>query len=60
MMETLKIEMIHDVVCSWCRIGYSHMKKALQHLNIEADFYFLPYELNPDMSVQGASIDALG
>ena len=57
MMETLKIEMIHDVVCSWCPIGYSHMRKALHRLNIEADFHFLPYELNPDMSVRGEPID---
>lgn len=56
-METLKIEMIHDVVCSWCPIGYSHMRKALHRLNIEADFHFLPYELNPDMSERGEAID---
>lgn len=56
-METLKIEMIHDVVCSWCPIGYSHMKEALDRLNIKADFHFLPYELNPDMSEQGETID---
>lgn len=57
MMKTLKIEMIHDVVCSWCPIGYSHIQKALRHLNIEADFHFLPYELNPDMRVGGEAID---
>lgn len=56
-METLKIEMVHDVVCSWYPIGYSHMKKALHRLNIKADFHFLPYELNPDMSEKGESID---
>ena len=56
-METLKIEMIHDVVCSWCPIGYSHMSKALHRFNIEADIRFLPYELNPDMSVRGEAID---
>ena len=56
-MGTLKIEMIHDVVCSWCPIGYSHMRKALHRLDIEADFHFLPYELNPDMSTRGEAID---
>ncbi len=56
-METLKIEMIHDVVCSWCPIGYSHIKEALHRLNIKADFHFLPYELNPDMSEKGEAID---
>jgi len=33
------------------------MKKALHRLNIEADFHFLPYELNPDMSELGEAID---
>lgn len=56
-MKTLKIEMIHDIVCSWCPIGYSHMRKAISQLNINADFHFLPYELNPDMSETGEAID---
>lgn len=56
-MKTLKIEMVHDLVCSWCPIGYSNITKALRNLNIEADFRFLPYELNPDMAVEGEAID---
>jgi predicted DsbA family dithiol-disulfide isomerase len=32
------------------------MKEALHRLNIKADFHFLPYELNPDMSEQGEPI----
>lgn len=56
-MKALKIDMIHDIVCSWCPIGYSHMRKALLRLNIEADFHFLPYELNPDMSEMGEAIE---
>lgn len=56
-MKTLKVEMIHDIVCSWCPIGYSHMRTALHRLNIKADFHFLPYELNPDMSDAGEAID---
>jgi predicted DsbA family dithiol-disulfide isomerase len=57
-MNTLKIEMVHDVICSWCPIGYSHIQKALRNLQIEADFHFLPYELNPDMRTGGEAIDA--
>jgi predicted DsbA family dithiol-disulfide isomerase len=33
------------------------MRKALRRLNIKADFHFLPYELNPDMSETGEAID---
>jgi len=55
-MNKLKIEMVHDVVCSWCPIGYSNIKMALRQLNIEADFHFLPFELNPDMGLEGETI----
>ena len=50
--------MIHDADCSLCPIGYSHIQKALRNLEIEADFHFLPYELNPDMRAEGEAIDA--
>ena len=57
-MKTLKIEMVHDVVCSWCPIGYANLKQALRNLDIEADIHFLPSELNPDMGPKGEDIDA--
>ncbi|NRB42211.1 MAG: DsbA family oxidoreductase [Pseudomonadales bacterium] len=56
-MKTLKIEMIHDLVCSWCPIGYANLQQALNNLNIEADMHFLPSELNPGMAEKGESID---
>jgi len=56
-VKTLKIEMVHDVVCSWCPIGYANLKQALRNLDIEADIHFLPSELNPDMGPKGEDID---
>ena len=55
----IKIEQIHDVVCSWCPIGYSYIKAALKQLDnqIEVEFKFLPYELNPEMPKEGESIE---
>jgi predicted DsbA family dithiol-disulfide isomerase len=55
----IKIEQIHDVVCSWCPIGYSNIKAALKQFDkqIEVDFKFLPYELNPQMPKEGESIE---
>jgi predicted DsbA family dithiol-disulfide isomerase len=54
--EKLKIEMVHDHVCSWCPIGYNNIKTAINNLNIEVDFHFLPFELNPDMDDSGILI----
>ena len=60
-MNKLKIEMIHDAVCSWCPIGYANLKQALKNLEIDVDFHFLPFELNPELDVQGEDInDYLG
>ena len=55
----IKIEQIHDVVCSWCPIGYSNIKAALKQFDkkIEVEFKFLPYELNPQMPKGGESIE---
>ena len=55
----IKIEQIHDVVCSWCPIGYRYIKAALKQLDdqIEVEFKFLPYELNPEMPKEGESIE---
>ena len=48
-MKKLHIAMIHDIVCSWCPIGYNNIKATINNLNIGVDFHFFPYELNPDM-----------
>jgi predicted DsbA family dithiol-disulfide isomerase len=57
-VKTLKIEIVHDVVCSWCPIAYANLKQALHNLNVVADIHFLPYELNPHMGSEGENIDA--
>lgn len=58
-MKKIKIEVIHDIVCSWCPIGYKNVKNALDILSneIEADIFYLPFELNPTLEPQGISID---
>lgn len=55
-MSALKIEIVHDVVCSWCPIAYANAKQALYNLDMKADIYFLPYELNPKMDIDGEAI----
>lgn len=57
-MKTLKIEMIHDVVCSWCHIGYHNLSRALETLqgNIVAEIQYLPFQLNPGLSTAGVDI----
>ncbi len=41
--------------------GYANLKQALKNLEIDVDFHFLPFELNPELDVQGEDInDYLG
>lgn len=56
-MNKLKISMVSDVVCPWCVIGYKHMETALQNLNMEADWSFYPFQLNPSMGPEGQLIN---
>lgn len=55
-MKKLKIEMVHDIVCSWCPIGYANIQSAITNLDIDVDFHFLPFELNPQMPTEGEMI----
>lgn len=54
----IKIEAIHDVVCSWCPIGHSNLRAALKLLEdeVEAHITYLPFELNPEMPEEGEAI----
>ena len=51
--------MIHDIICSWCPIGYRNIKSALAEFEsqLDVEFRFLPYELNPEMPADGERID---
>jgi len=59
-MMKVKIEAIHDLVCSWCPIGRSNLKAALKILDkqIVVEIQYLPFELNPEMSSEGETIEA--
>jgi predicted DsbA family dithiol-disulfide isomerase len=54
--KILKIEMVHDIVCSWCPVSYNNIRTAIDNLGIEVEFRFLPFELNREMGESGESI----
>ena len=51
----LKIDIVSDIVCPWCVIGYKNLKKAISKLEKEIDFKirWRAYELHPDIPKQG-------
>lgn len=54
-VTTLQIDLVSDVSCPWCVIGYHSLALALEQLEpeIQAEITWHPFELNPQMSVQG-------
>lgn len=58
-MKTLKIDIVSDVVCPWCAVGYANLSSALDTLSqkIDANIQWHPFQLNPYMPKQGQAID---
>ncbi len=59
MDSKLKIDIVSDVVCPWCIIGYKRLEKAIAELGIQdrVEIKWQPFELNPKMSAEGENID---
>lgn len=55
MSDKIKIDIVSDVVCPWCLIGYKRLQKAINELGINdrVEIEWQPFELNPGMSAQG-------
>lgn len=51
----LRIDIVSDVVCPWCIIGYRQVELALAMLeqSVDAEFHWHPFELNPNMVPEG-------
>lgn len=54
----LHIDMVSDVVCPWCAIGYQYLQQALQRFpELEVALVFQPFELNPKMPPEGQNVN---
>ena len=54
-MDKLKIDIVSDVVCPWCVIGFINLQKAIKELNdqIKFEICWKPYELHPEIPQNG-------
>lgn len=54
----LKVDIVSDVVCPWCIVGYRQLTKALAALSdfYSPSFFWHPFELNPQMPSQGQEL----
>lgn len=53
--EKIKIDIVSDVVCPWCAIGYKRLKQAIDEMAIQdrVELEWHPFELNPTMPKEG-------
>ena len=51
----LKIDIVSDIVCPWCAIGFKKLSKAMEDLNDKIFFEvnWKPYELPPEIPTEG-------
>ncbi len=54
----LRVDIVSDVVCPWCIIGYLQLEKALAQLPglFEVEYHWQPFELNPQMPESGQDL----
>ncbi|TEW53972.1 DsbA family oxidoreductase [Psychromonas sp. RZ22] len=58
MSYKIQIDIISDVVCPWCIIGYKNLQKAIDELDIsnQVELQWQPFELNPNMPPEGQDL----
>jgi predicted DsbA family dithiol-disulfide isomerase len=58
MKNKIKLDIVSDVMCPWCIIGYKRLEKAIEEMGIQdqVEIEWQPFELNPDMTAEGEEI----
>ena len=54
--KPLRIDIVSDVVCPWCVIGYRQLAAALEKTNTAHTIHWHPFELNPNMPSEGQNL----
>ena len=58
MTDKIKIDIVSDVVCPWCTIGYKRLEKAINEMGMQdkVKIEWQPFELNPNMPAEGQNL----
>lgn len=54
--QPIRIDIVSDVVCPWCIIGYKQLERAQTETGVPAVIYWHPFELNPEMPEEGEDL----
>jgi len=55
-MKPIEIDIVSDVVCPWCIVGYQQLARALSETRISAQIHWHPFELNHSMPAEGQNL----
>lgn len=53
---SIRVDIVSDVVCPWCVIGYRQLASAAEAREISLELYWHPFELNPGMAEEGENL----
>ncbi len=53
---TLQVDIVSDVMCPWCIVGYRQLERALAQAGVGAFVRWHPFELNPAMPPEGQNL----
>ncbi|MEL0629563.1 DsbA family oxidoreductase [Psychromonas aquatilis] len=58
MSKKIQLDIVSDVVCPWCVVGYKNLQKAIDELGMEdkINLQWQPFELNPNMPPEGQDL----
>lgn len=58
MKDKIKIDIVSDVVCPWCIVGYKRLEKAISELGIadQVELEWQPFQLNPYVGAEGENL----
>ncbi len=52
----VQVDIISDIVCPWCVVGFKQLQMALSQTGIGARVRWHPFELNPQMAREGENL----
>ncbi len=58
MTTPFQIDIVSDVMCPWCVIGYRQLAEALEASGTAHEIHWHPFELNPQMPPEGQNMRA--
>jgi len=55
-VNPIRVDIVSDVVCPWCIVGFRQLKNAADASGIGIDVHWHPFELNPQMPETGQDL----